>query len=338
MAMKKIICIGSATKDIFLPLSNVDVIDNAQDVTAQKLMAFEYGAKIYADKIIQTPGGSAVNVAVGLTKAGCRAFVFSRVSNSEIGKWILKNISKYKVKKNFMQQTGGVESEVSVVLLDTQTIEHVILRTGDSTEFFDVSKALNKFQQKVHWLYVGSQKKNWPEKMQSILEFAQQKKAQIAFNPSGYQITQDSKELVKYFPKVKILFLNRDEALEIVKNVEATVTDEPKFLLEKLKQFGANTVIITDGAKGAYAADEQGLYFLPAKIIQKVDSLGAGDAFCSGFLSVYIEEENTAEAMAFGMANSAGVIGKLGGVEGLLDSKELAKQAAELISTVTKLN
>lgn len=336
--MKKIICIGSATKDIFLTLSEVKIIDNAEDITAQKLMAFEYGAKVYADGILEVVGGSAVNVAAGLTKAGHQAFVFSRTSKGELGKWILKAISKLKAKKNFMQQNGRVESEVTVVLLDKKSIEHVILRTGDSTELFNVKKALEKYDRKADWIYVGSQKKDWQAQLKAVLEFAENKKSMVAFNPSSYQISNDSKKLVDYFSKIDVLLINRDEALEIVKNIDAQVQDKPKALLERIKQLGPKVVIITDGARGAYGVNEHNFYHLPAKIIKKVDSLGAGDAFCSGFLSSFIENNDVKKAMACGMASSAGVISQIGGSAGLPGKKELEKQSSELISTISQLS
>jgi sugar phosphate isomerase/epimerase len=53
---------------------------------------------------------------------------------------------------------------------------------------------LEKFKEKADWIFVASQKKNWQENMKRIIEFAGNKKAKIAFNPSGFQIENDAKE------------------------------------------------------------------------------------------------------------------------------------------------
>lgn len=332
--MKKVLCIGSATKDIFLPLDEVKIIDNPGDVTAQKLMAFEYGAKLYASEIFEEVGGSAVNVAAGLARGGYRTFVLSRTSRSDIGKWITKGIGKLGIKKNYMQQTGGRESEVAVVVLDKKTIEHFILRTGDSVEAFDVSGALDSFDEKVHWIFVGSLKKDWQDKMDCIISFVAKKKSSIALNPSGYQIQNDAKELVKMMGKVEVLFVNRDEAIEIVKNVDGQVTDDPKYLYHRLRTFGCRVVTITDGENGAYAGDCNNIYHLGTRLIQKVDSLGAGDAFCSGFLSAYIENKDISRALAWGIANSGSVVSSVGGNRGLMDKKLLQQIGEKLVSDV----
>jgi sugar/nucleoside kinase (ribokinase family) len=335
--MKKVICIGSATKDMFVTIDKAAIIDNSQDVTAKKLMAFEYGAKIYADEFIEEVGGSAVNLAVGLTKGGYRCFVLARTARNDVGKWIEKKISKFKIKKNYMQQNGGVQSEAAVIIVDKRTIEHVILRTGDSVNQFNVSKALKNFREKVDWIYVGSLKENWQEKLTEIIAFAKKKKARVAFNPSSFQISNDSKKLKEYLVEIDLLLMNRDEAIEMIKNIDKKVEDQPNVLLARLGNFCPGAVVLTDGAEGAYAQDISGCYALAPQTLEKVDSVGAGDAFASGFLSAYIENGDVQEALCWGIVNSGSVIGKIGATAGLLARKELKKQSKALAGKVKKV-
>lgn len=332
--MKKIICLGSATRDIFITLRETRVVDNKNDITAKKLMAFEFGAKEYAEDFFEEVGGSAVNVGAGLVKLELRPFIFSRVSKGETGKWILKKIGRLKVKKNYMQETGSAPSETAVVISDKKNRDHVILRTGDSVENFNLEKAVDKFQEKAHWIFVASQKENWQNKMKLMLEFAKIKKARIAFNPSGYQIENNAKELAQILKDVEILFINRDEAIELIKKINGVVKDEIKSLLNDIKELGAKVVIITDGEKGAYATNGKENFYLKAEVIEKSDTVGAGDAFASGFLGSYIEDGDIKKALAWGIANSAGVVSKVGATNGLLTRKELKRQGEILIKKV----
>jgi sugar/nucleoside kinase (ribokinase family) len=50
---------------------------------------------------------------------------------------------------------------------------------------------------------------------------------------------------------------------------------------------------------------------------------GAGDAFASGFLSAYILKKPIREAMKWGIANSASVIGEIGAQTGLLHRERM---------------
>lgn len=335
--MKKIICIGSATKDIFVVLNKTRIVNNSSDVTAKKLMAFEFGAKEYAESLKEEVGGSAVNVATGLAKANICPFVLSRTSRSKTGKWIIKNISKNGAKKNYMQQTGKVPSEVSVIISDKENQDHIILRSGDSVENFDLEKALNKFREKTDWIFIASQKKGWQEKMEKIKEFAENRNAKIALNPSSFQISRDTKEFKEFLDSVNILFLNRDEAIELIKNIEEDVRDEVSFLLNKIKSFGPKMVIITDGANGAAIGNDEGNFHLDVCVDKISDTVGAGDAFASGFLASFVEDENARKALCWGMANSGSVVAGVGGTQGLLKNKEMKNKEGELLKKIKEI-
>lgn len=335
--MKKVICLGSATKDIFIMIDRIKILDNPKDLTAKKLMAFEYGAKIYADALMEELGGSAVNVATGLNQAGCCSFVFSRTDRSASGQWIQKQIGHRKIKKNYLQENGGQKSEVTIILVDSRTIDHVIFRTGDSINNFNIEKAIRSFQEKCDWIFIGSQKESWEKNLTQMVAFAKSKKALIALNPSSFQLEKAAKKLVEYLKHIEILFLNRDEAIELIKRMNKRVKDDPQELLKKILAFGPSVVVITDGEKGAYAANHEGQFFLDIAAKHKVDAVGAGDAFTSGFMASYMDNQKVKNALAWGIANSAGVVSAIGGTKGLLTQKQLNYQGNELLPKVKSL-
>jgi len=323
--MEKVICIGSATKDIFISLKETKIIDTPEDLTAQKLMCFEYGAKIYAESFRENIGGSAVNVATGLELCGIKPFVFSRVSKSESGKWILKQLSKKNIKKNYIQKSGNVETEISLVLSDTDKDDHVVFRTGDSVELFDVEKALSKFKESVELIYVGSQKKDWKTSFAKMSEFAKEKSATLALNPSSYQIENHSPELIEILPSVDILFLNKDEAIELVQKGKNMTEEDVAGLGKGLVNSGSNIVVITDGKNGADLFSEKESFHAPSLATKVIDTTGAGDAFTSGFISAYVRQEDLADCLLWGLANSSGTVSLMGATEGLLDEQTIRK-------------
>jgi len=335
--MKKVVCIGSASKDIFILLDKTNVKENKKSLTEKRLMTFEFGAKVDAEGLAEEVGGSAVNVGAGLSLGGFKSFVFSRVSKNEVGKWIQKRIGRLKLKKNYIQARGAEPSAISAIISDKENVDHTIIRTGDSTEKFDLEKALSKFREKVDWIYVGSQKKNSVEKIGKIIDFAEKKKAKICFVPSGYQIKNNIKELKKYFNKFEVVFLNRDEAIEILQNLGVEFKDEPAELLQKIKELGFAQVALTDGAEGAYVSDGKVSFHLGIDETKKVETVGAGDAFVSGFLNSYIEEGDIKKGLAWGIANSGGVLTQVGSTKGLLKRKELKVKERELVKRVKKI-
>ncbi|HBN09190.1 MAG TPA: hypothetical protein DD435_11280 [Cyanobacteria bacterium UBA8530] len=94
-------------------------------------------------------------------------------------------------------------------------------------------------------------------------------------------------------------------------------------ILQKLKEYGPKIVIVTGGGSGVQAFDGNNRFILPPYPVKVMDTLGAGDAFASGFVAGYIQREGDIEyALLRGSANAAGVIQKTGAQEGLLNGEE----------------
>lgn len=336
--MKKILCLGSATKDIFVSLTETRILDNPGEIQAQKLMAFEFGAKEYAENLKEEVGGSAVNISAGLTLLEKKAFLLSRVDRSDLGDWILKKVGKMKIKKNYVQKTGGKNSEVSVILSDKKNGDHIIFRSGDSTDDFDFGKFQKKFKEKADWLLVASQKEKWFLKKNQILDFVEKRKIKLAFNPSSFQIGKAEETLRDFLPKVKIIFLNKDEAIEILLRIKGEKIETTSEILQEMLTLGVENVVLTDGANGGYVGNKNEKYFLPAKKkVYNAETVGAGDAFCCGFLASYSQEENLKKALTWGIANSSSVVKEVGATKGLLKIKQIKLLGKELEKDIQKI-
>ena len=344
--MKKVICVGSATKDTFLGVAIDDKVKGK--------ICLEAGAKIYTKSFREEVGGGAVNVGTGLTKLGYRTFIFARTDKGISGKWIIKQIGKVKLKKNYMQQNGGMPSQTSVIISDCIENDHTILRSGDAVEKFNLLKACKKFKEGADWIYISSQKKNNLENLDILINFANEKKAKLTFNPSSYQINNNPEKLLAKLNTIEVLFLNLNEATKLLgrniteyKNNETgeVADDKVNSLLKKLLEFQAKVVVITDGANGAWVGSlvnsEIMIYYLPAILKKGVaDTTGAGDAFASGFLATYIKDESELKmiyttklqrALAGGLVNSAGVISEIGATNGLSKPSALKRGIEKLL-------
>jgi len=350
MAMKKVICVGSATRDIFLRV-------NIDDRQPEKI-CLSAGEKIYTDDFRETVGGGAVNVGAGLKKLGFRSFVFARTDKSWTGKWIQKQIGKLKLKKNYMQQTGKIPSETSVIIADKVEQDRTILRSGDAVENFNLLKACQKFRESVDWLYVSSQKKNHLDNLDILTNFAKEKRANIAFNPSSYQIKNNADEVLNKLQNIHILFVNLDEAVDLLgENIETyrqkseILENKIRELFDKFLNFGVKIMALTDGARGAWAGSivdgETVIFHLPAEEIKKVaDTTGAGDAFVSGFLGSFINDESELEmkfvtklqrALVGGLASSSSVISEVGAINGFLKPGQIKRQIKKVIKRIKEI-
>jgi len=92
--------------------------------------------------------------------------------------------------------------------------------------------------------------------------------------------------------------------------------------LEDLVRAGGKlvpVVVVSDGPNGVGATDgktyvQAGMY----EDVRVIDRLGAGDAFGSGFVCKWAEEQSLKEAVTFASANSTSVVSQIGAKTGIL--------------------
>ena len=97
-----------------------------------------------------------------------------------------------------------------------------------------------------------------------------------------------------------------------------------KELLNFVSTTGPKSVIITDGANGAYAKENTNYYHIGILPVDAISRTGAGDAFSAGCLSALIKGKTLPEALIWGTVNSTSVIGYVGPQTGLLKESGMA--------------
>jgi sugar/nucleoside kinase (ribokinase family) len=137
-------------------------------------------------------------------------------------------------------------------------------------------------------------------------------------------IRDGHQNLKKLLARSEIVFLNKNEALEIASK-SRKASGNIKYLLKYLHSLGPKIVCLTDGRKGAWASDGKKIHQSPIKKMKAVDSTGAGDAFASGFLGFYLKGAALEASLKAGIANSASVVKYVGTTRGLLTKKEILK-------------
>lgn len=118
-------------------------------------------------------------------------------------------------------------------------------------------------------------------------------------------------------PSVDVLVASDDEL--------PLVCDEP----EELLAGGLAEVVVKRAAAGAESVTREGRVRLPAHRVEARDTVGAGDAFCAGYLSGLLDGLGPRQRLARGVALGAFAVGCAGDWEGLPRRDELALLEAE---------
>ncbi len=330
--MKKfdVITIGGATQDITFRTDDGVFIDNPSDPTRQKLLGFEYGAKIISKQCYYTLGGGGTNSAVGLVGLGLRAASFVNIGKDNLGKQVLTNLQKKKVNTSLVKQEKSANTGFSLLVISGKGRDHVGFLYRGANDQIDISQNdIKKFNS--DWFYITSLSGlHWPKLMREIIEAKKKKKIKITWNPGETQLKSGKKGLIRLIKETDILILNKDEAIELIlsdpkipkKQKNLKTLNNTKFLIDQLYGWGPDIIVLTEGKKGAYAYDGSKIYFSEILDTPVKDTTGAGDCFGSSFLAgMILFKGDIQKAIKLGIINTSYLVQKVGAQKGLMNKK-----------------
>ena len=321
------ITIGGATEDITLYTTEGILIDNKKDLTRQKLLAFEYGAKIKVNKSISSFGGGAANAAVCLSGFGFKAACLCAIGEDARGQSILNNFLKHGVDMTMVQKVKKIETGFSFLVVGP-TNEHIVFSNRAANNELTINNFEIGILDQCEWIYLTSLSGEWKNDLEKIFSV---KNVKIAWNPGHRQILTGLPGLGQYFKKTTCLIVNKDEAIELVmsdkkyKAKSGAFLNNVKNLLAALSAGGPKIVVITSGKHGADAMAEGKIYHQPvAKEAERADTTGVGDAFGSAFIAgLELYKQNIKKSLRLASRNAASVISIPGAQNGLLGKKDI---------------
>ncbi len=320
------ITIGGTTEDITLYTNEAIMIDNRDDILAQKLMAFEYGAKLQIDKAYSSFGGGASNAAVCLASLGFRVAVKVAVGNDNRAKDIIANFKKRQVNVSLIQKVKGEQTGFTFFIVGRDK-EHVGFSNRAANQKLIITDKDITVMNQAKWIYVTSLSGKW----RSVLANLFKTKAKIAWNPGHIQLHAGFGTIGKYLKNVEVLTVNKDEAIELVvsnpeyRNKNNRFLNNIKNLLQIICSYGPRIVVITNGKYGADVFDGENYYHQDIlKEKKRLDTTGVGDAFGSTFCAgLEIYHGDIAKAMQLSVKNTASVIAMQGAQNGLITKKDI---------------
>jgi len=328
--MFDIITVGGATRDITFITDKGRIIETPENLTEQRIMGFEYGAKIKSEEVIFNFGGGACNTAASFQKIGLKVAVNCKVGSDDDGKAIVENLKKLGIDTGSIQTDSSKRTGFSLIVLDKKGGDRVIFVYKGASDFLEVKK--ENIIGKSKWIYLTSLANQWKKSLDEIKEAVIEGKIKLAWNPGGAQIAGGTNNLKEYFKITEMLIVNKDEAIELVQGDENIKLDynqmnDPSVLARSMKKWGPKIVVITDGKNGAYVyGGGDQVLFAPGTGNQGIDATGAGDAFGAAFVGGYIITGKLEDSLKFGILNSGSVVSEYGAQNGILDRGEIEKK------------
>jgi 5-dehydro-2-deoxygluconokinase len=262
-----------------------------------------------AKQFVSALGGSAANIAVGLVKLGASADLISAVSDDAVGRYALRELSKYHVGTRWVKTVGGgARNSLAVVETRNQNCQSVIYR-NDAADF-KIDEALIKTIPYTDYNYLivtGTALAAEPSRSATFLAMQLALKAGLAliidldYRPYSWPSVEVARENYQRAASMCGIIIGNDEEFEVLgHSIETVKTIPDKWIVYKMGSKGSVTV-----ANGVVS--QVGVF--------KVEALkptGAGDAFMAGFATSIAAGMKIDEAVRRGSAAAAIVVTRVG--------------------------
>lgn len=274
--------------------------------------------------------GSESNVAIGLARLGHKVIWVGSVGSDEQGAMILRTLGAENVsfqgKIDELSQTGVMMVEHRLGL-NPLVSYYRANSAGSKISFEDIEPSITPSLKMLHLSGIT------PALSESASDAASKSMARgrelgiklsldLNYRSKLWSRTQASKILTPLAALADILIASEEELSLLGDESESS-------LAKRLLDGNCSSVIIKRGAKGVTAITKSKQFDVPAHPVTVVDTIGAGDAFCAGYLSATLDNLGVEEAAHRGVIAAAFVVSSKGDWEGLPTRKDLAMVTLE---------
>ncbi|MEM2385441.1 MAG: carbohydrate kinase family protein [Candidatus Bathyarchaeia archaeon] len=261
-------------------------------------------------------GGSAANTIVGLARLGCKVGFIGKVAGDREGKMLIEDFRREGVNTKgiikaetgrsgvvmgFVDQKGERALYVDPGVNDTIGFEEIDLDYAFKTKFLHLTS------------FVGEKSLEAQKKLVESLP----EHVKVSLDPGELYAR---KGLEKLEPLIGRCFVLMPNAREM-----ALLTGEEDYTVgaEKMLEMGVKIVAVKLGGRGCYVTDGKESHHVEAFKVEVVDTTGAGDAFCAGFLYGLLNNKSLKECGRLGNFVASRCIMKMGARAGLPRLEEL---------------
>ena len=257
----------------------------------------------------ESPGGSAANTAAGLAKLGVKTGYIGKVANDREGQILLDDFRNVGVNTDGIIVSRKGKSGIVMGFVD-QTGERAMYLDPGVNDKLGFEEVNLKYAGSAKFLHLTSFRGEKPFEAQKKLVEALPRAVKVTLDPGDIYARKGLKSLLPIIKRCFAVFPNESEIKLLTgKNHE----EGAKALIE----MGVSLVAVKLGAKGCYVTDGRKNHLIKPYQVNVVDTTGAGDAFCTGFLYGLIKNKGLYECGKLGNFVASRCIREAGAREGL---------------------
>lgn len=277
----------------------------------------ERGRLTLADGIELHSGGLAHTTGVTLAKLGVPTAVVGCVGSDLFGTFLIDILREHQIETH-IRRTNHASTSTTVVMVASSGERSFVHLPGANASLTpgDVPRGLLSRSRVMHlggyFLLPAMDGDPASVLLQQAHAAGCRTSLDTAWDVHGRWMTT----LAPCLPHLDLLFGNRDELGRV------TDTDDPARMAVRLRDLGVGIVAVKLGEEGAYVDDGRWRGRVPAFSVDVVDTTGAGDAFCGGFLAGYLAGWDMERTTRFANAVGAMCVSAIGGATGIRSMAE----------------
>lgn len=265
----------------------------------------------------ESAGGSAANTIVGLARLELETGFIGKVATDHEGNFLLDAFKKEGVDTNGITVSKKGRSGAVMGFVDPQGDRALYVDPGvnDQLDYSDINL---DYVAGAKFLHLTSFVGETPFKAQK--QFIERLSGtKISFDPGAIYARKGLDELAPIIKRSYVMFPNGIE-------VKMLTGHDYREGARTLIDLGAGIVAVKLGKRGCYVTDGKESHQIEGYHVDVVDTTGAGDAFCAGFLYGLTKKKSLFECGKLGNLVASHCISKMGaraGLPRLADLKDL---------------
>jgi len=270
----------------------------------------------FVENYTETCGGSAANTAVGLARLGCKVGYIGKIGCDREGDLLIQDFRRENVNTDgvvrgeqgksgsvlgFVDKKGARALYINSGVNDTMKLDEVNIGYASQARFLHLSS------------FVGEKSFQTQKKLLEAISSS----VKISFDPGALYARKGFEVLEPIIKKTMVLMPNSIELEFLTGKIDYQKGADS--MIEK----GVKIVAVKLGGEGCYVTDGNQQHLIEPLKVKVLDTTGAGDAFCAGFLYGLFNSKNLFECGRLGNFVASRCIMKMGARTGLPFAKDL---------------
>jgi ribokinase len=270
----------------------------------------------FIEDYAETCGGSAANTSVGLARLGCKVGYIGKVGCDKEGDMLILDFCKEGINTDGVVRSEQGKSGSVMGFVDKKGARALYVNSGvnDTINIDEVNARYAAQAQFLHLTsFVGDESFQTQKKLLDKIPDS----TKVSFDPGALYARRGFAALEPIIKKTCVLMPN---ALELT-----LLTGEIAYRKGAGAMIGRGVKIVAVklGSDGCYVTDGHEQHLIEPFKVDVVDTTGAGDAFCAGFLYGLVNGKSLLECGKLGNFVASRCVMKMGARTGLPFAKDL---------------